>query len=136
MGGTVNVNGGYIEAIYQGSSGYGIYLYNGSAKTYINGGEIRGYYGIYNHGTVEVTEGKIVGTGAYGIAAYGTTNIYGGRIEGKTYGVYSNSSDKITLGRQEDELSTTIPEVYGKTYGIYLNNEIFLLFFLYTQPAQ
>ena len=126
MGGTVNVNGGYIEATYQGSSGYGIYLYNGSAKTYINGGEIRGYYGIYNSiGTVEVTDGKVIGTGAYGIAANGTTNIYGGRIEGKTYGVYSNASDKITLGRQEDELSTTSPAVYGETYGIYLSNETY-----------
>ena len=68
--GTLNVNGGKIEATYQNNSAYGIYNYYSSAKTYINAGEIRVYYGIYNYYTsakLEMTGGKVVGTGAYGI---------------------------------------------------------------------
>ncbi len=123
--GTVNINGGKIEATYEGSSAYGIYNYSRTTvKTYINSGEIKGYYGIYNgsSSTLEITGGKIIGTGAYGVYAYGTTNVYGGRIEGKTYGVYSNSTDKVTIGREEDELSTTQPAIYGANYGIYMSN--------------
>ena len=124
--GTLNVNGGKIEATYQNNSAYGIYNYYSSAKTYINAGEIRGYYGIYNYYTsakLEMTGGKVVGTGAYGIYARGTTNIYGGRVEGKTYGVYSNATDKVTIGREEDELSTSQPAIYGASYGIYMNTD-------------
>ena len=124
--GTVNVNGGKIEATYQKSSGYGIYNYSRtSVKTYVNSGEVKGYYGIYNgsSSTLEIIGGKIIGTGAYGISASGTTNVYGGRIEGKTYGVYSNATNKVTIGREEDELSTTQPAIYGANYGIYMNNE-------------
>ena len=126
--GTLNVNGGKIEATNQSSSVYGIYNYSRSTvKTYINNGEIKGYNGIYNgsSSTLEMTGGKVVGTGAYGVAGYGTTNIYGGRIEGKTYGLYSTSTNKVTIGREEDELSTTNPAIYGASYGIYMNNETY-----------
>ena len=129
--GTVNVNGGKVEATYQGNSGYGIYNSSSNSKTYINDGEIKGYYGTYNgsSSTLEIIGGKIIGTGAYGISASGTTNVYGGRIEGKTYGVYSKNTDKVTIGREEDELSTTTPAIYGANYGIYMNNETYNLNF-------
>ena len=124
--GTLNVNGGKIEATYSSSSAYGIYNYSRSTvKLNMTTGEVKGYYGIYNGSSaaLEMTGGKVIGTGAYGINALGTTNIYGGRIEGKTYGVYSNSSDKVTIGREEEELNTTNPAIYGASYGIYMNNE-------------
>ena len=126
--GTLNVNGGKIEATYSNSSAYGIYNYYSSAKTYINAGEVKGYYGIYNNNSsaiVEMTGGKVIGTGAYGIYAYGTTNIYGGRIEGKTYGVYSNVTENVTIGRETDELSTSQPAIYGASYGIYMNTNTY-----------
>ena len=126
--GTVNVNGGYIEATYSNSSAYGIYNYSSSAKAYINNGEIKGYNGIYNYNSssiAEITGGKVVGTGAYGIYARGTTNIYEGRIEGKTYGVYSNATNKVTIGKQEEELSTTAPAIYGGNCGIYMYDETY-----------
>ena len=91
----------------------------------MNNGEIKGYYGIYNNGLLELVNGKIIGIGAQGIYSYGTTNIYGGRIEGKTYGVYSSGTDKVTIGREEDELSTTQPAIYGGNYGIYMSNETY-----------
>ncbi len=123
--GTLNVNGGKIEATYSSSSAYGIYNYSRTTvKLYINGGEVKGYYGVYNgsSSTMEMTGGKVIGTGAYGVYAYGTTNIYGGRIEGKTYGIYGYSSNKITIGRQEDGLSVTNPAIYGETYGVGMGN--------------
>ena len=121
--GKLNVNGGKIEATYSSSNSYGIYSYYGT--TYINSGEIKGYYGVYNCGAFTITGGKVIGTGGYGITSYETTNIYGGRIEGKTYGIYSNATDKVTIGRQEDELSTTQPSIYGASYGIYMSNETY-----------
>ena len=125
--GTVNINGGKIEATYQNNSAYGIYNYASNSKTYINAGEVRGYFGIDNgsSATLEIRGGKVIGTGAYGISASGTTYIYGGRIEGKTYGIYSSSSDKVTIGREEDELSTTIPAIYGGNYGIYMSYQTY-----------
>ncbi len=126
--GSLNLNGGKIEATYSNSSAYGIYNYQSSAKTYINIGEVKGYYGIYNSNNsslVEVLGGKVIGTGAYGIFANGTTNIYGGRIEGKTYGIYSNTTSKVTIGRNDDKLSTTIPAIYGESYGIYMDTETY-----------
>ena len=126
--GTLNVNGGSIEATYSNSSSYGVYNYSRTTvKLYLNGGKITGYYGIYNgsSSTLEMTGGKVIGTGAYGVTAYGTTNIYGGRIEGKTYGIYSTNTEKITIGRQEDELSTINPAIYGANYGIYMNTETY-----------
>ena len=124
--GTVNINGGYIEATYNNSSAYGLYKNNANCTVYINGGEIKGYNGIYNYGLLEISEGKIIGTGAYGINVVNNantiTNINGGRIEGKTYGVYSNGTDKVTIGRQEDALSDTSPAIYGATYGVYMSN--------------
>ena len=124
--GTLNVNGGKIEATYSNSSVYGIYNYYG--KTYMTTGEVKGYYGIYNYyssAIVEITGGKVIGTGASGIYTTGTTNIYGGRVEGKTYGVYSNATDKVTIGREEDELSTSQPAIYGASYGIYMNTDTY-----------
>ncbi|MCI8272580.1 MAG: hypothetical protein HFJ55_00665 [Clostridia bacterium] len=43
----------------------------------------------------------------------GTLNVNGGTIEGRTTAIYGNSSSKITIGRQEDALSTTSPILYG-----------------------
>lgn len=127
--GTLNLNGGTIEAIYNGSSGYGIYNYQSSAKSYIKNGLVTGYYGIYqSSGTVEMTGGKVVGTGASGIQN-GTTNVFGGRIEGKTYGIYANATNRVTIGREEDELSTTVPAIYGATYGIYMSNASYIFNF-------
>lgn len=127
--GTLNLNGGTIEAIYNGSSGYGIYNYQSSAKSYIKNGLVTGYYGIYqSSGTVEMTGGKVVGTGASGIQN-GTTNVFGGRIEGKTYGIYANATNRVTIGREEDELSTTVPAIYGATYGIYMSNTSYIFNF-------
>ena len=69
-----------------------------------------------------MTAGKVTGTGAYGVYAAGITKIYGGRIEGKTYGVYGYNDNKVTIGKQEDELNTTNPAIYGATYGIGMRN--------------
>ena len=130
--GTVNVNGGLVESTYSNSSAYGIYnRANSSVKTYIYGGEITGYNGIYNenNATLEMSGGTVTGTNAYGIYAYGTTNVYGGRVEGATYGVYVSATNKLTIGNSGQELSTTIPAIKGNTYGIYVNNSSYGFYF-------
>ena len=123
--GTINVKGGTIEATNISNTAYGIYNNaEENGNVLINEGEIKGYYGIYNGktSTIEMTGGKVIGTGAYGIYAYGITNIYGGRIEGKTYGIYGYVNNRITLGKEEQTLSTTNPAIYGGTYGIGMND--------------
>ena len=128
--GVVNINGGCIEATNLKSSAKGINNLN-AAKIYLNAGEVKGYYGIYitNNSVVDMRGGKVVGIGANGIYGGGTINIYDGRIEGKTYGIYATATDKLTIGREEDTLSTTNPAIYGGSYGVYMNSSYNFNFF-------
>lgn len=116
--GTVNINGGKVEAQYTESSARGIYNYSPTAVVNINGGEVLGYYGIYNNAIVEMKDGKVVGMYGDGIHSIGITNVYGGRIEGKAFGIYAIQSDQITIGNQTDILTNTSPVIYGETYGV------------------
>ena len=126
--GTINIEDGKVEATASSSSARGIVNESPTSNINIHDGEILGYYGIYNNDSssvVEMTGGKVVGINANGIHSIGITNLYGGRVEGKAYGIYSDTSGNITIGREEDTLTNLNPVVYGETYGVRLSDETY-----------
>ena len=126
--GTINIENGKVEATASSSSARGIVNESPTSNINIHDGEILGYYGIYNNDSssvVEMTGGKVVGINANGIHSIGITNLYGGRVEGKAYGIYSDTSGNITIGREEDTLTNLNPVVYGETYGVRLSDETY-----------
>ena len=131
--GTINIEDGKVEATASSSSARGIVNESPTSNINIHDGEILGYYGIYNNDSssvVEMTGGKVVGINANGIHSIGITNLYGGRVEGKAYGIYSDTSGNITIGREEDTLTNLNPVVYGETYGVRLSDETYEFEFL------
>ena len=136
--GILNLNNCNIEG------GYGIYCGNSNSKITIYSGSVigTGAYGIYGHGTITINDGVINGK-AYGIYAYSgettvngglingdfgiyqisaNVNVLGGKVEGKTYGIYGISSDKIIIGDSDVEVNNNNPIISGGLYGIYMTN--------------
>ena len=119
-GSTVNMTGGTInlESIYGGLNG--IYLQNNS---FLN----------MSGGTITVSSTERYGSNMYGIRAYGSystanANITGGTITGtgvdatkNIYAVYAdgNNTFNVTLGTNDDTVSTTSPILTGTSYGLY-----------------
>lgn len=132
--GTFNLNSGKVESTYN-NSGYAIYNYTSGDVTNIYGGEVVGYYGIYNSSSANtnVYGGKIEGTGNYGIyISSGKLNVEAGEITGKTSGIYVNSSSTTNItggiitgnyGIQVYNSSAVVNvlegTIVGRTYGIY-----------------
>ena len=117
--------------IYSGASnGYGVYQNGGTLN--INGVKIKttgkssfGVYQQYTNSTLKMTDGKIesenigIRTVDY-YSATETNNIYGGTITGTNYGIYqSDDNATLTIGKTDDELSTTNPYISGGNYAIY-----------------
>lgn len=126
--GTVVIDNGRVESTYSASSARGIYNETETSKLYINNGEVQGYYGIYNNDVnslVEITGGKVVGLNADGIHNIGIVNLYGGRVEGKSFGIYSESSNTVTIGRETDALTNTNPAVYGEVFAVRMSDETY-----------
>ena len=138
----IKTTGGRLENIYPYV--YGIYLQNYSTLE-TNGLEIDKYeYGIYTseskitikdiniinvkHGingnsNINIEDGTIQATDS-GVYTYSDTSklkITGGTITGSNYGIYvGNGNVPITLGENDDEVSTTTPVIVGtNNYGIY-----------------
>ena len=107
---------------------------NSLSSTVINiyNGEITGTEGAkIVGGTLNMYGGKIVGTSSSGISIstyYNSAevNVYGGTVKGKTYGVYSSATKyqgTIVIGENDENVSTTMPEIIGGTYGLYIRSE-------------
>ena len=134
------INGGTIQSTND-TNGYAIY--NGAIT--INGGTIQGYNGIYGYGNITMENGKILAKNDgiearyassqviikggsieanYGI--YQNTNemikIIGGKVEGSTYGIFGNYTEKIIIGDVDSEVNNNTPIVSGGTYGMYMGN--------------
>ncbi len=129
------LNSGKVESTYNNNSAYAIYNYSSGDIVNINGGEVSGYYGLYNNSsaTANIKGGKITGTGAYGIYhSSGKLTINDGTIIGNTYGVSISSSGTINMdggyitgtnGIYISNSSATVNiyggTIVGSTYGIY-----------------
>ena len=76
---------------------------------------------INNSGTLEIITGEITSKEGIGVKIQNgsTTTITGGTIEGKTYGIFGESSDannqKLTIGDNLYAVSTTEPKIKGET---------------------
>ena len=98
----------------------------GNYKINIYNGELTGRHGLYySQGysiELNIYGGTITATNGSGITPSNssTTNIYGGTIKGKTYGIYNYG--KTTIGENDENISTTTPEIIGGTYGLYINS--------------
>ena len=126
--GIINIQNGRVESTYSASSARAIFNETSTSKVNIDNGEIQGYYGIYNNDSnsiVEIKGGKVVGLNANGIHNIGIVNLYGGRVEGKAYGIYSESSNTVTIGRETDVLTDTSPVVYGQAYGVRMSDDTY-----------
>ena len=101
----VVLNDGLIEAT--GDNAYGISCDSNSyCGNTINGGSIKAtHIGIY-----------------YGNSTNNSTrylNVYGGTIEGGTYGIYQTQNYTTTIGKADEDNSTTTPIITGGKYGLY-----------------
>ena len=74
-------------------------------------------------GSIEIQGGTITNTKGEGISVKkGEVKVLGGTIKSTTsQGIIVESSGTLTLGNNDDEVSTQIPEIVGSTYGVYNN---------------
>ncbi|MBR3322722.1 hypothetical protein IKG13_01530, partial [Candidatus Saccharibacteria bacterium] len=102
----LDLSGGTITATSTGTgAAYGVYSKNDSSGSYIR--KISG-------GTITAA----ANTGmAYGYYTDRTSTVVGGTIKGKTYGIYASGT--VTIGNNEDEISTTSPDIAGGEFGLY-----------------
>ena len=68
-----------------------------------------------------MTDGIIVGKENNGITLEGTGLITGGNVNGAIYGVYSKG--ELTLGTDDDEISSINPVIVGDSYGLYIEGD-------------
>ena len=123
--GTVNVSGGILQGIYNDKSG----VVNISDDAHI-----QSYYGIFNNenGLVTMTEGEILSTYGMYNNNTGKIDITGGKIEASSYGVYNKDTGSIVIGRDDGNVSQSVPEILTtsttESYGIFNNSGIFDFF--------
>ena len=72
-------------------------------------------------GSIEIQGGTITNTKGEGISVKkGEVKVLGGTIKSTTsQGIIVESSGTLTIGNNDDEVSTQIPEIVGSTYGVY-----------------
>ncbi len=143
---TMNLTGGTINIVSTGGNAVGVNFeahYNWQTSLTLDGATITANttrnnpaYGIRvamlycddtqtNAAVLNVKSGNITSTSdtgtGYGIYSESpNTHIEGGTIYGDTYGIYS-STDKcpITIGKNDNALSTTTPTILSEGYGLY-----------------
>lgn len=143
---TINTYGGSVTTTGGTGTTYGIYSYGSSTKSnvYIHGGSLKSTatsgtcYGIYtadnDSRNLSVSGGLVEcqsesGT-SYGIYGKGYShNATGGKIVGGTYGVYIANANIFTIGTNDDELSTTNPEIIGGKYALYGSDNSSIYFY-------
>ena len=97
-----------------------------SGNLIINSGTIssKDYDSLYNYGTLTVNGGTITSNAKAGMyLSGGTETIVGGTIQGKTYGIYNRGN--ITLGSDDNNVSTETPKITGELYGVYNSDGTF-----------
>ncbi len=114
---TLNVNKGTIKSTGSDSNSCnGINNSSTGANLNISGGTVEGYNGVRVYGILNMTGGVINSTIDDAIEfASGTVNITGGSVTGE-YGIWPSSdgtaSSKIlTIGNDDNNVSTSIPEI-------------------------
>ena len=91
---------------------------NSAYDTAMSGGEIYSVNtGIQTSG-LNMSDGLIISSEANGIESTGTGIITGGEIIGELYGVYNK--ENLTIGKNEGEISITVPTIRGGSYGLYI----------------
>ena len=114
--GIVTVTGGIVTSDSQG-------IYNFAGVVNVEGGEITGEIGIENvNGIVTIKNGTITSTTSSGIGIYnsltGTIKVEGGTISGYT-GIWNDSTEIITIGENDGNVSIESPEIIGTKYGVF-----------------
>ena len=122
---TLNLNNSTVT----GTGSFGVRLDGtyGSAnikKSTIKSEKSDGIYS-YTSKSLSIEDTSIVGY-INGLSTYNKTNIKGSEIIGQTkYGIRQNSGNStLTIGEDDDDISTTAPIIKGDTYGLYIENGI------------
>ena len=113
--GTVSISGGSITA-----TSYAVYIYDdsslnvsGTANLTSANNTIKDNPDIsHTNGTINITGGTISSSGQTAISSTGTLiNVSGGTISGSNNGIYIGSSNTLTLGIDDNTVSTSSPSI-------------------------
>lgn len=137
IGSTVNVLGGTVSGTTYGidcnlfkitsgsvsSDDIGVRTthYNVNGNSIISGGTVIGKIDGIVTDSLTMTDGIIVGKENNGITLEGTGLITGGNVNGAIYGVYSKG--ELTLGTDDEDISSTNPIIVGDSYGLYIEGD-------------
>ena len=128
---TAEINGGVIESKNIGiESTYAIYRYFRASSIFIHGGEINAKnIGVKNVYVLNMTGGKITARdsdneestsiGIHSDTDFSIPTITGGEIYGDLYGIRNNGT--LTLGNDDESISSDSPIIVGDTYGLYID---------------
>lgn len=130
-GGTVNVLGGTVSGTTYGIDCSSFKITSGSVNSEDIG--VRANSSTVSGGTVtakntgiltsqlQMTNGTVTSTENNGITISSNGLITGGNVNGAIYGVYSKG--ELTLGTDDEEISSTNPSLMGGSYGLYIEGD-------------
>ena len=107
---TANVNGGLIEGTSLGVTGSYVNIRDGKINAIGTG--------VSCSTSLSMTGGEVKTENGVGIIVSSNGTITGGKVEAGLYGVENKGI--LTIGSNDGEISSTVPEIIGGSYGLYI----------------
>lgn len=132
IGGTsVNVLGGTVSGTTYGIDSSSFKITSGTVTSQdigvrassatVSGGTVTSTNTGMVVNNIQMSGGNVTSTENNGIVVSGTGSITGGNVNGAIYGVHSKG--ELTLGTDDEEISSTNPIIVGGSYGLYIDGD-------------